>query len=78
MREDAKNLLDRLGASALDYRDFPNRFAEYEYWPLFGAMLADPDVRERLGATTEIARPGTQDARAIQQHLFALSQAGGF
>lgn len=41
MRVDAKSLLDRLGRSEFNYREFADRFSELELWPLFEALLHD-------------------------------------
>jgi len=76
MRADAKNLLDQLGASGMPYHEFPGRFAEFEYWPLFSAMLVDPMVRERFDAAEALAPAGTHDARAMQQQLATLTRNG--
>jgi hypothetical protein len=76
MRDDAQNLLDRLHASGLTYREFPDRFVDFEYWPMFSAMLADPAVRERIDAAHALSPSGLGDARAMQAQLAALSQAG--
>jgi hypothetical protein len=76
MRADAKNLLEQLGASGLAYHEFPDRFAEFEYWPLLVAVLADPVVRERIERADTQVPAGTLDARAMQQQLAALRDAG--
>ena len=76
MRQDARNLLDRLGASELAYHEFPDRYVDFEPWPLFARMLANPEIRARIETLYLIAPPGSHDARAIQQHLLALVEAG--
>jgi hypothetical protein len=76
MREDAQNLLDRLGASGLTYREFPDRYADFAYWPLFAAIAADPEVRARIDAAEALPPEGIGDARAMQQYLATLSESG--
>ncbi|MET3473506.1 hypothetical protein ABIC78_004058 [Novosphingobium sp. 1529] len=44
MRADAKVLLDRLGKSDFRYREFVDRFADLESWPIFEALLKDPRI----------------------------------
>ncbi len=76
MREDAKNLLDRLGASELTYREFPGRYADFAFWPLFSERAANPGVRARLDAAEETRPAGIGDARAMQNYLATLVEAG--
>lgn len=44
MRADAKVLLERLGRSDFRYREFVDRFADLESWPIFEALLKDPRI----------------------------------
>jgi hypothetical protein len=59
MRADAKVLLERLGKSDFRYREFVDRFADLESWPIFEALLKDPRImpQEELPAM-EAAEPG--------------------
>ncbi len=47
MRSDASALLEKLDRKGFDYREFPDRFADLEIWPIFEALLADPRILER-------------------------------
>lgn len=56
MRADAKVLLERLGKSDFRYREFVDRFADLESWPIFEALLKDPRIMPQdkvaeIGAT---------------------------
>ncbi|NKJ42886.1 hypothetical protein [Novosphingobium sp. SG720] len=59
MRADAKVLLERLGKSDFRYREFVDRFADLESWPIFEALLKDPRImpQEEVSAI-EAAEPG--------------------
>lgn len=59
MRADAKVLLERLGKSDFRYREFVDRFADLESWPIFEALLKDPRImpQEELPAM-EAVEPG--------------------
>ncbi|MFC3673515.1 hypothetical protein [Novosphingobium pokkalii] len=59
MRADAKVLLERLGKSDFRYREFVDRFADLESWPIFEALLKDPRImpQDELPAM-EAAEPG--------------------
>lgn len=54
MRADARILLERLGKQDFAYKEFADRFADLELWPIFEALLKDqrlfsqsrPDVQE--------------------------------
>jgi hypothetical protein len=59
MRADAKVLLERLGKSDFRYREFVDRFADLESWPIFEALLKDPRIMPQDEvATIEAAEPG--------------------
>jgi hypothetical protein len=69
MRADAKVLLERLGKSDFRYREFVDRFADLESWPIFEALLKDPRIMPqeeppamRSGRTGR--QPATAGARA--------------
>jgi len=59
MRADARVLLERLGKSDFRYREFVDRFADLESWPIFEALLKDPRImpQEEMYAI-EAAEPG--------------------
>lgn len=69
MRSDVKTLLDRLGKSDFNYRDFADRFSELETWPVFEAVLRDPRVHQvnvNAAATTpDPATPARTPAPAL-------------
>jgi hypothetical protein len=59
MRADAKILLERLGRSDFRYREFVDRFADLESWPIFEALLRDGRVMPQdEAAMIEAATPG--------------------
>lgn len=62
MRADANNLLERLGRQDFAYREFADRFAELEPWPLFEALLKDrrlfASARTDTGSTRVVAGGG--------------------
>lgn len=45
MRIDARNLLDRLGRSDFNYKEFEDRFTDLELWPILEALLRDPRLQ---------------------------------
>lgn len=62
MRADAKVLLERLGRSDFRYREFVDRFAELESWPIFEALLKDPRIMPQSeAAALEAAEPGDSE-----------------
>lgn len=62
MRADAKVLLERLGRSDFRYREFVDRFAELESWPIFEALLKDPRIMPQSeAAAIEAAEPGDSE-----------------
>lgn len=44
MRQDAKNLLERLSKKEFRYQEFDDTFADLDLWPLFEALLTDARV----------------------------------
>ena len=44
MREDVVELLDKLKLTDFRYREFSDSFADMELWPIFEAILSDPNV----------------------------------
>ncbi len=44
MRQDARNLLERLNNAGFRYKEFPDSFADMELWPIFEAILRDEQV----------------------------------
>jgi len=57
MRSDVKTLLDRLGKSDFNYREFADRFSELETWPVFEAVLRDSRVHTVSVARASYASP---------------------
>ncbi|BBC71898.1 conserved hypothetical protein [Altererythrobacter sp. B11] len=47
MRSDASALLQKLNRQEIHYREFPDRYADLELWPIFEALLNDPRIVER-------------------------------
>jgi len=79
MRDDARNLLDRLGAGGFDYREFAGRFPDREPWPLFVVLLGDGSLRgppAPLLPDGPADAAGGQDAREMQRRLAELAAAG--
>ena len=65
MRSDASALLEKLDRKGFDYRQFPDRYADLELWPIFEALLADPRILERRPSQTELrSREFEQTARS--------------
>ena len=54
MRSDASALLEKLDRKGFDYRQFPDRYADLELWPIFEALLADPRILERKLSQVEL------------------------
>jgi len=54
MRSDARALLEKLDRRGFDYRQFPDRYADLELWPIFEALLADPRILERRPSQVEL------------------------
>ena len=54
MRSDASALLEKLDRKGFDYRQFPDRYADLELWPIFEALLADPRILERTPSQIEL------------------------
>lgn len=57
MRADARNLLRKLSRSGFRYREFVDRFAELESWPVFEALLRDPRILPPDDASTIAQAP---------------------
>ncbi|HZF45752.1 MAG TPA: hypothetical protein VEZ26_05420 [Sphingomonadaceae bacterium] len=61
MRADARVLLERLGKQDFAYKEFADRFADLELWPIFEALLKDqrlftqsrPDARQEHAPDTD-------------------------
>jgi len=59
MRQDARNLLERLSRKDFKYQQFADPYADMELWPIFQALLTDErvtgtDTRELRGAEVQI------------------------
>ena len=83
MRADAKVLLERLGRSDFRYREFVDRFAELESWPIFEALLKDPRIMPQSeAAAIEAAEPGDSERqpapRAQASAVMQSSMAAGY
>ncbi|WP_226017347.1 hypothetical protein [Novosphingobium sp. FKTRR1] len=70
MRADAKALLDRLGKSDFKYREFVDRFADLESWPIFEAVLRDSRL---LGSVPDDLDNDVDDA-GLHEHGGELIQ----
>jgi len=69
MRSDASALLEKLDRKGFDYREFPDRFADLELWPIFEALLTDPRILERSPSQMELrSREFGQTARSGDLH----------
>ena len=62
MRSDASALLQKLDRQNFDYRQFPDRYADLELWPIFEALLGDPRILERKLSQVELRSRGFEDA----------------
>lgn len=75
MRIDAKVLLNRLGRSDFRYREFVDRFADLESWPVFEALLRDPRICAQSATDTDgsVQAPESPAASAgsLRPDLFA-------
>lgn len=54
MRHDARALLEKLSRQDFQYKQFEDRFADMELWPIFEALLKDERV---AGSHTEPETP---------------------
>lgn len=63
MRHDARSLLERLGRHEFRYQEFEDPFADMELWPIFEAMLRDPDV---IGEQAPVLRNADVQIRAAK------------
>ena len=54
MRQDARQLLERLNQRGFPYEDFTDLASEMEAWPIFRALLRDPRIARTL-VPTDIA-----------------------
>ncbi|MET0374177.1 MAG: hypothetical protein ABW128_07965 [Rhizorhabdus sp.] len=60
MRQDAKDLLERLNRRDFNYQQFADPFADMELWPIFEALLTDERV---VGRATGVGEAEVQIRR---------------
>ncbi len=82
MRQDAKALLEKLSRQDFQYRQFEDRYADMELWPIFEALLKDRRIvpplttplEHRQVIRADIAdRPGdpVRSTEAVSANIFA-------
>jgi hypothetical protein len=64
MRHDARALLEKLSRQDFRYKQFEDRFADMELWPIFEALLKDERV---AGQHTEPEEPTWTEAQSGPQ-----------
>ena len=64
MRADAKVLLERLGRQDFAYKEFADRFADLELWPIFEALLKDQRLFTQSRADAQQEQPAITPAHA--------------
>lgn len=64
MRADAKVLLERLGRQDFAYKEFADRFADLELWPIFEALLKDQRLFTQSRADAQQEQPAITPAPA--------------
>lgn len=63
MRQDARSLLERLGRNEFRYQEFDDPFADMELWPIFEALLRDPNI---VGHRASALRNGDVQIRSAK------------
>jgi hypothetical protein len=67
MRNDAQNLLSKLGRKDFRYREFSDAFADMELWPIFEALLIDERIVGKSLSALE-KREAEGSSHSVRKH----------